>query len=80
MEKKVSVRIAYIAIIVIWSTTPLGIKWSNEGVGYAVDEHNADLVTAEMRAEVDAAAVKMASGELVVHDYSSDETCPALDF
>lgn len=53
---------------------------SNEGVGYSVDEFNADLVTAEMRAEVDAAAVKIASGELMVHDYSSDETCPALDF
>jgi len=30
----VSVPIAYITIIVIWSTTPLGIKWSGEGVGY----------------------------------------------
>jgi drug/metabolite transporter (DMT)-like permease len=29
-----SVPIAYITIIVIWSTTPLGIKWSGEGVGY----------------------------------------------
>ena len=29
-----SVPIAYIAIIVIWSTTPLAIKWSGEGVGY----------------------------------------------
>ena len=29
-----SVPIAYITIIIIWSTTPLGIKWSGEGVGY----------------------------------------------
>lgn len=29
-----SVPIAYIAIIIIWSTTPLGIKWSGEAVGY----------------------------------------------
>jgi drug/metabolite transporter (DMT)-like permease len=29
-----SVPIAYLSIIVIWSTTPLGIKWSGEGVGY----------------------------------------------
>ena len=27
-------RIAYIALIVIWSTTPLAIKWSTEGPGY----------------------------------------------
>jgi drug/metabolite transporter (DMT)-like permease len=33
-RKAVSVPIAYISIIVIWSTTPLGIKWSGEGVGY----------------------------------------------
>lgn len=28
------VSIAYITVIIIWSTTPLGIKWSVEGVGY----------------------------------------------
>ena len=29
-----SVPIAYICVIIIWSTTPLGISWSGEGVGY----------------------------------------------
>ena len=29
-----SVPVAYITIIIIWSTTPLGMKWSGEGVGY----------------------------------------------
>jgi basic membrane protein A len=53
---------------------------SNEGVGYALDEFNADLVSVEMKAAVDAAAAEMAAGTLVVHDYSSDESCPALDF
>lgn len=53
---------------------------ANEGVGYALDEFNAELITAEMAQMVDAAAVKIAAGELAVHDYSSDETCPALDF
>ena len=53
---------------------------ANEGVGYALDEFNAELITAEMAQMVDAAAVKIATGELAVHDYSSDETCPALDF
>ena len=28
-----STRIAYICVIFIWSTTPLAIKWSSEGVG-----------------------------------------------
>ncbi len=50
------------------------------GVGYAMDENNAPLVTAEMQAAVDTAAAKIASGDLVVHDYMSDNTCPALSF
>ena len=52
----------------------------NGGVGYALDEFNADLVSADMQAAVDAAAASISSGELAVHDYMSDETCPALDF
>ena len=52
----------------------------NEGVGYALDENNEALVTDEMRAQVDAASAQIASGELQVHDYMSDETCPAVDF
>jgi len=50
------------------------------GVGYAMDENNAALVTPEMQAAVDAAAEKIKSGELVVHDYMSDDTCPAATF
>ncbi|RUS58681.1 BMP family ABC transporter substrate-binding protein [Pseudorhodobacter sp. E13] len=50
------------------------------GVGYALDDNNAALVSEEMKAAVDAASAKIASGELVVHDYMSDETCPALTF
>ncbi|MER5172698.1 BMP family ABC transporter substrate-binding protein [Thioclava sp. GXIMD2076] len=49
---------------------------ADDGVGYAMDENNADLVTAEMRAPVDAAAKKIADGELEVHDYTTDSTCP----
>ncbi|MBY6056292.1 BMP family protein [Leisingera daeponensis] len=53
---------------------------SNGGVGYAMDEHNAPLVSAEMQAAVDEAAAKIASGEIKVHDYMSDDSCPALSF
>ena len=49
---------------------------SNEGVGYAMDEHNESLVTDEMKTAVDEAAEKIASGELEVHDYMSDNSCP----
>ncbi|MDG1169017.1 MAG: BMP family ABC transporter substrate-binding protein [Sulfitobacter sp.] len=53
---------------------------ANGGVGYAMDENNAPLVTAEMQAMVDEAAAKIADGSLAVHDYTSDDSCPALDF
>ena len=46
------------------------------GVGYAMDENNAALVTPEMLAAVEAAAAKIISGEIKVHDYMSDNTCP----
>ncbi len=53
---------------------------SNGGVGYALDEHNAELVSDEMKMAVDAASAAIASGELTVHDYMSDESCPAISF
>ena len=50
------------------------------GVGYAMDENNAELVSAEMQATVDAIADKIVAGDITVHDYMSDESCPALSF
>ncbi|WP_339107997.1 BMP family ABC transporter substrate-binding protein [Thioclava sp. GXIMD4216] len=55
-------------------TVVLGL--AEDGVGYAMDDNNADLVTAEMRAPVDDAAKKIASGEIAVHDFTTDSTCP----
>lgn len=56
----------------------LGI--AEDGVGVAMDENNADLVTDEMEAAVEDAREKIASGETEVHDYSEDESCPAINF
>jgi len=53
---------------------------ANGGIGYAMDENNAELVSADMQKMVDDAAAKIASGELMVHDYMSDDSCPALSF
>ncbi len=53
---------------------------SNEGVGYALDENNESLISDEMKAAVDEAAAAISSGDLSVHDYTSDETCPAIEF
>jgi len=46
------------------------------GVGVAIDDNNKDLVTAEMQAAVDDATAKIASGEIKVHDYMTDNACP----
>lgn len=40
------------------------------GVDYALDEHNADLITAEMKDRLDAARAKIIAGEIVVADVS----------
>ena len=53
---------------------------ANGGVGYALDDNNASLVSDEMKAAVDEASAAIASGELAVHDYMSDDSCPALSF
>ena len=53
---------------------------ANGGVGYAMDENNAELVNTDMLTTVDAASAKIADGSLAVHDYMSDDSCPALDF
>ncbi|MGH1577261.1 BMP family lipoprotein [Planktotalea sp.] len=58
--------------------TTLGL--AEEGVGYALDDNNAPLVTAEMQAAVDAAKAKIISGELEVVAYYANDSCPALDF
>ncbi|MEL7261119.1 MAG: BMP family ABC transporter substrate-binding protein, partial [Pseudomonadota bacterium] len=53
---------------------------ANGGVGYALDDNNAALVSDEMKAAVDEASDAIASGTLAVHDYMSDDSCPALSF
>ena len=53
---------------------------AEDGVGYAVDEYNESLITDEMSAAVEEAKAQIISGEIEVHDYTSDDSCPVLDF
>jgi len=50
----------------------------DQGVGYAMDEYNESLVTDEMEAAVEEAKAGIISGEIEVHDYTADDSCPAL--
>jgi basic membrane protein A and related proteins len=53
--------------------TSLGLK--EGGVDYAVDQHNAKLVTPEMKAKVDAAKADIIAGKIKVIDYMSKNEC-----
>lgn len=55
-------------------TQVLGL--AENGVGYAVDDNNKDLISEDMKSAVEDAKQKIIDGEIEVHDYRSDDSCP----
>jgi len=53
--------------------TVLGLK--EGGVDYALDQYNAKLVSADMKARVDAAKADIIAGKIRVADYMADNAC-----
>jgi basic membrane protein A len=53
--------------------TVLGLK--EGGVDYAMDNNNAKLVSADMKAKVDAAKADIIAGKIKVADYMADNAC-----
>lgn len=51
----------------------LGLK--EGGVDWALDQHNAKLITPEIKAKVEGAKAAIIAGTIKVHDYMSDNTC-----
>ncbi|KMW60827.1 putative nucleoside ABC transporter, substrate-binding component [Candidatus Rhodobacter oscarellae] len=51
---------------------------ASDGVGYALDEHNAELVSDEMKAAVDAARADIIAGKITVHNFTDDDSCPSF--
>ncbi|MEO1223383.1 MAG: BMP family ABC transporter substrate-binding protein [Pseudomonadota bacterium] len=49
---------------------------AEEGVGYALDEHNWDLLTHDMVNAANSAIIGIMNGDIEVVDYRSDNTCP----
>lgn len=49
---------------------------AEDAVGYAVDEHNEDLLTEEMVAAAEEAKAEIIAGEIVIHNYLDDNDCP----
>ena len=48
---------------------------AEDGVGWALDEHNASLISAEMKSRADAARADIIAGKIKVHDYMADNSC-----
>jgi basic membrane protein A len=59
-----------------WSAGFDVLGLAEDGVGWALDDNNKDLVSDDMKAALDAASEKIISGEISVHDYMADDTCP----
>ncbi len=56
--------------------TVLGL--AQDGVGYALDDNNASLITDDIKTQVEDLKAKIIAGEIVVHDYTADNTCPGV--
>ena len=59
-----------------WTPGVQVLGLAEDGVGWALDEHNEDLITPEMIEAVEAAEQAIVSGEIQVHDYTTDGSCP----
>ncbi len=73
MVKRVDVAVASAFKGVVPGITALGLK--EGGVDYAMDQHNAKLVSAEMKTKVDAAKADIIAGKIRVIDYMAGNAC-----
>ena len=60
----------------VWKAGIKVLGLAEEGVGWALDEHNDKLVTQAMRDNVEAVRKDIIAGKIKVHDYMSDSSCP----
>lgn len=73
MVKRVDVAVYNAFKGVTPGVASLGLK--EGGVDYALDEHNAKLVTADMKKKVDAAKADIIAGKIKVIDYMTNNSC-----
>jgi basic membrane protein A len=59
-----------------WKAGVSVLGLAENGVGWALDDNNKALITADMKAAADKAAADIVSGAIKVHDYMSDQKCP----
>jgi basic membrane protein A and related proteins len=59
-----------------WTSGVQVLGLAENGVGWSLDEFNESLITPDMKSAADDATQKIISGEIEVHDYMSDSSCP----
>ena len=60
----------------VWEAGVRELGLYEGGVGWALDEHNSALVSRVMKAAAEQAVAAIKGGEIRVHDYVTDGTCP----
>ena len=58
----------------------VNLNLASEGVGVSFDEHNAGVVTDDMKSAVDTASAAIIDGSVAVEDYAAAESCSVLSF
>ena len=59
-----------------WKSGVKTLGLAEEGVGWALDEHNSKLVTSAMKSKVEQVRKDIIAGNIKVHDYMSNDKCP----
>ncbi len=49
---------------------------AEDGVGWALDENNEKLISADMKTKIETASADIIAGKIQVHDYRADNSCP----
>ncbi len=58
-----------------WKAGVQVLGLNEDGVGWALDEHNAGLITDGMKARVEQVRADIISGKIKVHDYTTNNEC-----
>ena len=59
-----------------WKPGILDLGLAEDGVGWALDEHNKSLITDAMKSQVEQVRKAIVGGQITVHDYMADNSCP----
>ena len=59
-----------------WSPGIRDLGLAEDGVGWALDDHNEALISPRIAEQVEAASAAIVAGELMVHDYMATNSCP----